>query len=307
MRWTGGMAPRPPSLRAIAAFEAAARHQSFTKAAEELNLTQSAISHAIRGLEERLATPLFTRYGRTVALTEHGRVFVGRVRVSLSVISEAFEEAPRQDRPRLTLSLEPGFADRFLAPRLARFSSLKPEIQLDLRQNAGLDELRSGDLDLAVRFGTGGWAGLTAQVLSREVLLPVARPGLAPAAARPEDLLQLPLIHTGELAWRVWLEEAGLGERTAPVAIAVDDVSLALRLAAEGMGVALAPRLLVDSEIRAGRLMRMCAADPSPREVYHALWNPASPRAAAIRAFLDWLIEEMDAATHARPTLHAAE
>ena len=307
MRGMVGMAPRPPSLRAIAAFEAAARHQSFTKAAEELNLTQSAISHAIRGLEERLATPLFTRYGRTVALTEHGRVFVGRVRVSLSLISEAFDEAPRQDRSRLTISLERGFADRFVAGRLARFVTDRPDIQLVLRQGAGLDELRSGDLDLAVRFGTGGWAGLAAQLLCRERLLPVAAPGMGAPTQRAEELLKLPLIHNDELPWRLWLEQIGLGELPAPVSIGVDDVSLAIDLAAEGLGVALAPRMLVEPEIRSGRLLRMFPADVDAREAYHALWNPGSPKAAAIRVLLDWLIGEVETTSRPRPTLHAAE
>jgi LysR family transcriptional regulator, glycine cleavage system transcriptional activator len=306
------MAPRPPSLRAIAAFEAAARHQSFTKAAEELNLTQSAISHAIRGLEERLATQLFARFGRTVALTEQGRIFVGRVRVSLNLISEAFDETPRQDRSRLTISLERGFAERFVASRLSRFAVGRPDIQLVLRQGAGPEELRSGDLDLAVRFGTGGWAGLAAQLLTRESLLPVAAPGLGPPASQAEELLRLPLIHNDELPWRLWLEQIGLGELPAPAAISVDDVSLAIGLATEGLGVALAPRLLVEAEVRAGRLVRLFPAHADARESYHALWNPGSAKAPAIRAFLDWILGEIDVASRAaaapqRPTLHAAE
>ena len=112
------MPVRPPSLRAIAAFEAAARHESFTKAADELNLTQSAISHAIRSLEVRLGVDLFDRFGRTVALTEPGRAFVSRLRLSLNLISEAFEQPSRLGRARLVVAASAGVAERILAARL---------------------------------------------------------------------------------------------------------------------------------------------------------------------------------------------
>jgi LysR family glycine cleavage system transcriptional activator len=291
------MATRPPSLRAIAAFEAAARRQSFTRAAEELNLTQSAVSHAIRGLEERLGVALFNRFGRTVALTGEGQTFLGRVRVGLNIISEAVDATPSAGRARLSVSVQPGFGDRFLAPRLAGFMAAQPGCQLELRKPAGTDELASGVVDVAVRFGAGGAPGLAARMLALDGLIAVAAPGLNNGVLPrwPEDLARFPLIHQTEWPWRLWLEQAGLGDLPAPVAIGVDDLNLGLGLAQAAYGVALAPSLLVQPELRSGRLVRLFRTEVASSDGYHALWNPGSPKLGLIRSFLDWLSREIEA------------
>ena len=165
------MPGRPPSLRAIAAFEAAARHQSFAKAADELNLTHGAISHAIRSLEDRLGSELFDRQGRGVALTEPGRVLAGRVRLGIGLLSDAFETRPWVERSKLVVSVLPGFATRVLVPRLERFRARHPDIELDIRANWSLAPVGEREIDIGLRYGPGGWASLSAVRLLDELVL----------------------------------------------------------------------------------------------------------------------------------------
>lgn len=298
------MPVRPPSLRAIAAFEAAARHESFTKAADELNLTQSAISHAIRSLELRLGVDLFERYGRTVSLTEPGRAFASRLRLSLNLISEAFEAPARLGRTRLVVTASPGVAERILANRLPAFLSGHPDRELELRTAWGAAEVTAGEADVAVLYGVGACAGLAQQRLAGEVLFPVAAPG-PDLPRRPEDLVHAPLIHQPEHPWRLWLEQVGLGELPAPATLTADSPLAALELARSGAGVALARGLLVREDLSAGRLVRLFEAEAALREHYAAVWNPASPRAEVARPFVNWLAGVLAGPAPA-PTLHAA-
>jgi LysR family glycine cleavage system transcriptional activator len=172
------MPARPPSLGSISAFEAAARHQSFTKAAAELNLTTSAVSHAIKSLEARLRTRLFDRIGRKVALTAEGQSLAVRVRLSLSLLGDAFDAAPWLRRDRLVISTLAAIAAR-LAPRLTGFQQGCRDVELELRSGSALADLAAGDVDVAIRFGPGGWTGLQARHLptrscSRWRALPIA-------------------------------------------------------------------------------------------------------------------------------------
>lgn len=297
------MPVRPPSLRAIAAFEAAARHESFTKAADELNLTQSAISHAIRSLELRLGVDLFDRFGRTVTLTEPGRAFASRLRLSLNLISEAFEAPNRSGRARLVVAAGGGIAERILAMRLPAFLTRHPDREIELRTVSGVSEVAAGEADVAVLYGAGACAGLTQRRLAGEALFPVAAPSVD-LPRRPEDLVRAQLIHQPEHPWRLWLEQVGLADLPTPATFTADSPMAALELARNGAGVCLARGLLVRDDLRTGRLVRLFDAEASLREDYTAVWNPASPRAEFIRPFVDWLAGAMDPAP--APTLHAA-
>jgi LysR family transcriptional regulator, glycine cleavage system transcriptional activator len=170
------MPARPPSLRAIAAFEAAARHQSFAKAAQELNLSHGAISHAIRGLEARLGQQLFDRTGRSVSLTEDGRLLAARVRLSLSLLADAFDVSPWLRSSGLIISVLHSFAQKFLIARLQGFYDREPGAQLQLRCTPTVADLEGGEIDLGIRFGPGRWAGLQSRHLADEWLFPVASP-----------------------------------------------------------------------------------------------------------------------------------
>lgn len=295
------MPVRPPSLRAIAAFEAAARHESFTKAADELNLTQSAISHAVRSLELRLGVALFDRFGRAVVLTDAGRAFVSRLRLSLNLISEAFEAPARAGRARLIVAATPGIAERVLATRLPAFLARNPDRELELRTASGTSEVTAGEADVAILYGAGACAGLTQRRLAGETLFPVATPS-ADLPRRPEDLVRASLIQQPENPWRLWLEQVGLGELPIHAALCADNPLAALELARNGAGICLARGLLVRDDLQAGRLVRVFEAEASLREDYTAVWNPASPQADVIRLFVDWLA----AALEPPAVLHAA-
>lgn len=299
------MPVRPPSLRAIAAFEAAARHESFTKAADELNLTQSAISHAIRSLELRLGVDLFERYGRTVALTEAGRAFVSRLRLSLNLISEAFEAPARPGRARLVVASTAGIAERVLSARLSAFMAAQPDREVELKTCTGAGEVSAGEADVAILYGAGACAGLTQRRLAGEALFPVAAPKSAwDLPRRPEDLVRAPLIAQPEHPWRLWLEQVGLSDLPVHATLTADSPLAALELARSGAGVCLARGLLVRDDLKTGRLVRLFEAEAALREDYTAVWNPASPRADLIRPFVDWLAGALEPAP--APTLHAA-
>ncbi|HEY8572515.1 LysR substrate-binding domain-containing protein [Phenylobacterium sp.] len=299
------MPVRPPSLRAIAAFEAAARHQSFTRAADELNLTQSAISHAIRSLELRLGVELFERFGRTVVLTEAGRAFVSRLRLSLDLISEAFDVQPKPSRTRIILGAPAGVLERVLAPRLNAFVEANPEPRFELRLLADHGPVTAGEVDVAVLFGAGACSGLARRRLAGETLIPVAAPA-ADLPRRPEDLARARLIHQPGAPWRLWLEQVGLGELVTPAGVTIDNPVSAIELARCGAGVALAPALLVREDLAARRLVRLFDAEAPLREDYAAVWNPAAAGAEAVQRFVDWLAGELAPSQQPAPLNAAA-
>lgn len=289
------MVARPPSLRAVSAFEAAARHQSFSRAAEELALTHGAISHAIRGLEARLNVQLFERHGRGVSLTEPGRVFAGRVRLSLGLLAEAFETRPWVEGTRLTVSVLPSFGMRVLAPRLADFQVRHPEISLVLRAGWALADLTDGAVDVGLRYGPGGWVGVSAVRLAKETLFPVASPAVAGGLRTPGDLADRELLGHPEFPWAPWFAAAGLDWPEPRPRLTIDESVLLLDAAAAGAGVALARSMLVEADLASGRLVRPFAVEVASDYAYWFVWDPASPKQAAIGAFRDWLAASITA------------
>ena len=288
------MPGRPPSLRAIAAFEAAARHQSFAKAADELNLTHGAISHAIRSLEERLGSELFDRQGRGVSPTEPGRVLAGRVRLGIGLLSDAFETKPWIERSKLVISVLPGFASRVLVPRLKRFHDRHPNIEIEVRANWSLAPVGEREIDVGLRYGPGGWAGLSAVKLLDETVFPVVSPDYPhPLPATPRDLLDHQLIAHPEFSWRVWFAAAGVETAEPRSALAIDDSVLNLELAAAGGGIALARSLLSQCDLDSGRLQRLFDIEVQADYSYWMVWNPVSPKLANIELFRAWLTEEL--------------
>jgi LysR family glycine cleavage system transcriptional activator len=288
------MAGRPPSLRAISAFEAAARHQSFALAGNELNLTHGAVSHAIRGLETRLGTQLFERRGRGVQLTEEGRILAGRVRLGIGLLSEAFETKPWLQRSKLVVSVLPTFAARFLVPRLADFRARYPDIQLELRASWGLVPVGSGDVDMGLRYGPGGWAGLSAVKIAEEYLFPVSSPLAGPdMPSSPGDLSDRTLIGHREFPWRPWLVAAGLDWPEPKCSLVLDDSMLVLEAAAAGAGIGLGRSLLCRCDLKSGRLVRLFDTQIKADYSYWAVWNPASPKLPVITAFLSWIEDEL--------------
>lgn len=287
------MAVRVPSLRAVAAFEAAARHQSFSKAAEELNLSQSAISHAIRSLEVRLGQTLFERSSSSVELTESGQVFASRIRLSMSLLADAFDVTPRIAKSRLTISALPAFAELVLGARLQNFLDLHPDLIIELRSTPRLADLGQEGVDLAIRYGPGGWANLTSRQIATEDLFAVSAPSYRGGAlpVSPKDLASCDVIHHSHFPWSVWLEAAGCEDLALEKRLVIDDSALNLAWAEAGYGVALARGLLVQPYLKSGRLVRLFDVAVPSRYTYHCVWNPTSPRRALIERFVDSLAD----------------
>ena len=279
------MPVRPPSLRAVAAFEAAARHRSFARAAEELNLTPGAISHAIKGLEERLQQTLFDRVGKHVVLTPSGQRLAARVRLSLGLLADAFDVAPWHMRGRLVVSTLSPIAERILLPAFGQLTKACSGVVFDLRCSPALADL-DGDVDVAIRFGPGKWQGLESRFLGEERLFPVASPAYAGGALprTEEELPSQALIHHPESNWRLWSED--LTPSSVEGSLFIDEAAVVLKAAAAGQGIALARGRLVQNDIEAGTLVRLFDRSVAAEYSYWAVWSPSSPKLAMIDEFV---------------------
>jgi LysR family transcriptional regulator, glycine cleavage system transcriptional activator len=282
------MAVRPPSLRSIAAFEAAARHASFTKAADELNLTPGAISHAIKALEQRLGQQLFARTGRAVALTEAGRTLAARVRLSLGLLADAFDTAPWRARDRLVISTLASIAERLFLPALDRLQAAAPGMMLDFRCTTMLADF-DRDVDLAIRFGPGGWRGVQTRFLGEETLFPVVSPDYNAGdwPATQAELAGHVLIHHPESSWRLWLDPDAADPSRSGNALYIDDSLVAVEAAARGHGIALARGRLVAEDLRAGRLVRLFEREVPAEYDYWAVWSGSSPKLPVIETVVN--------------------
>lgn len=290
------MARRLPSLNALKAFEAAARHESFTGAAEELFVTHAAISRHIRDLEEWLGTSLFTRTGRGVELTEPGRRFGARLTLLLDGLAEATREAAAVgDVRQLKVSVEPAFASRWLVPRLGRFNDLHPDIELSIDPTNRLADFRSGEADVGIRYGVGGWEDVEALKLTDVVIFPVAAPELIAGATglKPSDLAGYNLLHESRKQWWTdWLAAAGV--------TGVEDWRgtvfqnhLAIEAAEAGQGFALGDQILCTDSILEGWLVRPFDFDLKDHGTYWIVRQKDSKETVPARAFRDWVMAEM--------------
>src|SRR6202451_1823613 len=211
------MADRLPSLNGLRAFEAAARHMSFTAAAAELNVTQTAISHQIRRLEEELGIRLFVRQNRSLALTPEARDYLPGIRAAFNDLRLATDRLLRKDNDQvLTVSTLASLAAKWLLPRLSAFQEAHPGIDVRITTSTALVDFRGGDVDAAIRYGRGQWSGLRADWLMADQLFPVCSPALLTGdkpLRSPEDLADRTLLHSSsgyDDDWRLWLTAAGL-------------------------------------------------------------------------------------------------
>jgi LysR family transcriptional regulator, glycine cleavage system transcriptional activator len=286
-----------PALNAIKAFEAAARHESFSRAADELFVTHGAVSHQIRALEAELGVTLFARDGKRVRLTEVGRRYAAQVRGALTALADATREVRAGDRERrLVVSMLSSFAARWVTPRIGSFIEAHPQWDLELLSSNSLTDFTRDDVDAAIRFGFGKYPGLHAELLLEEIYFPVCSPnfngGNLPKA--PEDLAGLPLLRSDDELWRPWFEAAGLTEWPEPKRGALyQDSSNLLQAAIDGQGVVLTRRSLALHEIATGRLVRLFDVDsPSPWQ-YYFICPPHMMQTERVRAFRDWVFEEV--------------
>lgn len=288
-------------LRALQSLEAAARHRSFVRAAEELHVTPAAISQQIKQLEALLGYPLFKREGGGLhavdsvqsVLSHLGSAFDGLERISTQLRSA------RKNRP-LVVSLPPTFAARWLIPRLGRFQTLNPEVELRLLASVRAVNFDTEDVDMAVRYGHGRYPGLHVERLREENMLVVAHPRVAEALKAPSDLLAATLLHYATANdpifpdWISWLRSAGVNA-AAPLRIReFGDINLVIEAALSGLGVGMVWQSLVEEDIAGGRLVTLFAEQPLSN-AYHFVCPQQRLALPGVVAFRDWLVAEINA------------
>jgi LysR family transcriptional regulator, glycine cleavage system transcriptional activator len=291
------MTARLPSLNGLRAFEAAARHLSFTQAASELNVTQTAISHQIRRLEEELGLRLFIRKNRALALTPQARDYLPGVRAAFNDLRLATDRLLRKgDDNILTVSTLASLAAKWLLPRLTAFQEAHPGIDVRITTSTALVEFKNGDVDAAIRYGRGHWPGLRAEWLMADEVFPVCSPELL-AGKRPlrtpEDLRDHVLLHTSSNSddWRQWLTAAGLpSDLSKQPGITFDLILMTVQAAIDGIGVAMGRTSYVQDDIAKGRLVvPFNIALPADAGFYLV-----SPEGVAeppkLKAFRQWLL-----------------
>lgn len=247
-------------LVALRAFEATGRHLSVKKAAENLCVTPGAVSQQIRALEARLGVELFVRANRRLALTDDGRRLLFALRESFALIDRAMSEMVGRSAT-LKLRLLPTFAIRWFVPRMAGFLARHPELDVEIATSSSTDDLSLDGVDFTLRYGLGGWTDVESDHLFVDELVPVCAPALASSLKRPADILQQTLLYSmmhsrmRQQAWSMWLKSVGLEGEEPNKVLRFENAALAYEAAADGMGVALAQRAYIESDVARGRLV----------------------------------------------------
>lgn len=291
---------RMPNLNSLKMFDAAARHLNFRRAAEELNLTQGAVAQQVRRLEEDLGTPLFHREARGLRFTRKGRDFHDSVRKALALIEEAMGKFI-PDSTSLTLSVTPSFAAKWLVPRLGRLAESHPEIDVQVVASEELANFKSDGVDLAIRQGRlSERPGFTVKKLGPMELCAVCSPAYG-ATVGPvhglADMLDLQLIRDGHNLWETVFEQAGLTRQ--PRMLRFNQIALAVDAAANGQGIALAPRLLVGAELAEGKLVELWREPAADADGFYLLYPDSPAPGPALIALVNWILSEATGAASA--------
>jgi LysR family glycine cleavage system transcriptional activator/LysR family transcriptional regulator of beta-lactamase len=282
-------------LNGLRAFEAAARHGSFTAAAAELHVTQAAVSQKVRLLEERLGFALFRRRANALELTDHGRAFQPGLTDAFDAIARLTEQvAAMRAGPVLTVGVAPAFALHWLIPRLARFNRNHPDVEVRVATGGAMFPLRD-DWTCAVRRGIGDWPGYTAEELFQTTLMPVCTPAIAVGLRRPLDLRNTTLIVVSHLReqWTWWFEAAGLRAPIQPAGeMSFESSVMAIQAALDGVGVAIAQLPYVSDALAAGRVVTPFPITGRKYEGWYLAYRPVREKDPALLAFRDWLNSE---------------
>ncbi|MES3026169.1 MAG: transcriptional regulator GcvA [Pseudomonadota bacterium] len=283
---------RLPNFSALRAFEAAARHQNFSRAADELHLTHGAISHQVRALEQDLGLLLFVRNGRHVTVTPEGQRFaqtLGRAFADIADGADALR--PAAHRSRLTVSSLPSFAARWLAPRLGQFIEAHPGTEISLHSSSELQDLAREGIDVGIRFGRGHYPGLVSERLMGDNYYPVVSPhyrgGRLPATVK--EMAEATLLRSDE-PWLPWFQAAGLELAEPRGGVLLQDQSLLIRSAVDGNGVALVRHVMALQEIADGTLVRLFDVAAASRCEYYFVCPPEALARPPVQAFRAWLL-----------------
>jgi LysR family transcriptional regulator, glycine cleavage system transcriptional activator len=291
------MPRRLPPLNALKSFEAAARHESFTRAAEELHVTQGAVSQQVKALEAELGFKLFERERQRLKITEAGRDYLMVIRDALDRIAHGTERLmQRQSAGALTVSTSPDFAAKWLVHRLARFAEAHPGIDLRISATMHHVDFAREDVDLAVRHGDGNWPGLDVARLCSEQLFAICSPKLLTGRNRlqqPADVLKWPLLHLDDhKAWQRWLALAGVAAPETLQGPVLNRASMVIDAAIDGQGIALARTALAAWDLINRRIVRPFDLTWRLAKTYWIVCPKATAKVAKISRFRDWLLAE---------------
>lgn len=287
---------RLPNLTALRAFEAAARHGNFSRAAEEIHVTHGAISHQVRALEEELGVALFARHGKRIAITPQGERFAVTLRKAMTEIADAAAALQADSKQsRLTVTALTSFAARWLSPRLGRFIEQYPDMEVMLQASNHLTDFVRESVDIAIRFGRGNYPGLASEKIMDDYYYPVASPrfngGKLPRT--PQKLSQHSLLRCEAEPWAPWFRAAGLDLPEPTGGLVFEDSSMLVRAAVEGHGIALARDAIASSDIETGALVRLFdIAIPCPQS-YYLVCPPEALKKPQVQRFREWLLTEI--------------
>jgi LysR family transcriptional regulator, glycine cleavage system transcriptional activator len=291
------MAWQLPPLPAMRVFEAAARLGNFTRAAEELGMTQAAVSYQIKLLEERVGAPLFIRKARQVILTETGAAFARQATQAFELLSEAYRSARGGAAGQLSISTMQTFASNWLSERLGLFQQAHPDIAVRLDTSSRMIDLTKEDIDIGIRVGIGEWPGLTSHFLFKANYTPMLSPRLAESVGgirEPADLYKVPLLGHTDPWWTVWFKAAGSEYRpdlTRP-ALTLGAQFYEAVAAIAGQGAAILTSNLYQSHIADGRLIRPFATEGSDGHDYWLVHATSRRNMPKIKLFRDWMLEQ---------------
>ncbi len=294
------MANRLPPLNALRAFEASARQLSFTKAAEELFVTQAAISHQIKSLEEHLGLKLFMRKNRSLLLTEEGQSYYLDIKDIFTALHEATEKLlARGAKGAITVSMQPSFAIQWLVPRLNTFNQLHPEIDVRIKAVDQADNSLTEDVDIAIYYGRGRWPEVHAEKLHTEYLIPVCSPLLL-QGKKPlktiKDLTQHTLLHdTSRRDWKRWFKEVGVKGTNVNHGAIFSHSSMVLQAAIYGQGVALVNSVLAKPDIDAGRLICPFKHVLISKSSFYIVCREHQMELGKIASFRRWVLDTVSA------------
>lgn len=286
-----------PPLTALTVFEAAARLGSFTRAADELGVTQAAVSRQIHALEIEFGAALFLRHHRKVVLTDKGRILAAATSQAFSLLADAASELRRDEaEDELAISATVAFSQFWLLPRISRFARAHPEIRLRIVSQDAMPALEDGEVDVAIRFGSGDWPHADAELLFRDEVFPVCSPDFLAdpqAIASPADLLAFPLIsnHTEDplwTGWQEWLTSFGVVTPRKIQGFRCSFYTEAIYAALNGQGIALGWKQLVEDLLAQKRLIRLTDASVTPKGAYYVV-VPRKKQKRALDVFLGWL------------------
>ena len=308
---------RLPPLNALRVFESAARHLSFTKAADELHVTPGAVSQQIKALEDFLQTPVFRRQKRSLLLTDEAQA-------SLPILREGFDKlveasnilGAKSEEGRLTVSVAPSLASKWLVPRLDRFQEANPDVDVWVSADMDVVDFAIEDVDLAIRYGLGKYEGLVVEHLMAEKIVPVCSPRLMTGdypIKSPADLVHHTLLHDLGTekdpscpTWPMWLKAAGVCHKEGERGLKFNQSSLVIEAAVAGKGVALAKAALALADLEAARLVIPFDLTTPTDFAYHIVHPPSKNASPSVKAFKAWLLEEAKASTNASEAHEAA-